>query len=226
MPPRHPLPRTPRSPLALALPLALAVALPLAACRDDAPRPSAVASASAPAVAAATASATASASAAPADPLDRAEAAAKLLGGTLRGKLEKAMAEGGPAKAIETCASEAQPIAAKVAADTGVRVGRASKKLRNPADAPPPWVAEWLDAQAGKKFADAKGVRAMADANGAKVARVIKPIELEAKCLACHGAPASLAPEVKAVLAARYPADAATGYEAGDLRGALWAEAR
>jgi hypothetical protein len=159
------------------------------------------------------------------DPLARAQAAAKLLGGTLRGKLEQAMAQGGPARAIEVCASEAQAVAAKVRADTGVAVGRSSRRLRNPADAAPPWVAEWLAAQGDRKAAGVTGVRTLADGPQGRVARVLLPIELEPKCLACHGDPATLAPEVKAVLAARYPGDAATGYAAGDLRGALWAEA-
>jgi hypothetical protein len=40
-------------------------------------------------------------------------------------------------------------------------------------------------------------------------------------CLACHGQVSSLDPAVRAVLAERYPADRATGYRAGDLRGAV-----
>ncbi|MBZ0088891.1 MAG: DUF2309 domain-containing protein, partial [Thermoanaerobaculia bacterium] len=40
-------------------------------------------------------------------------------------------------------------------------------------------------------------------------------------CGACHGQPGELAPGVAEVLARRYPGDTATGYTAGDLRGAI-----
>ena len=157
--------------------------------------------------------------------LGRAKAAAQKLGGALKTRLGAALRDGGPAKAVEVCANEAQTIAAAAQKESGVTLGRSSTKLRSPADAPPPWVKAWLDAHEGKKARDVKGLHAVVDAPGGRVARFIKPIELEAPCLACHGDPATLAPEIKAVLAARYPADKATGYQVGDLRGALWAEA-
>jgi hypothetical protein len=199
--------------------ITVVAALSAAACRSEAPAGATTAKATA-----ASSAPSASASAPSDDPLARAEAAAKKLGGALRGKLEKALPEGGPAKAIEVCAKDAQPTAADVRASTGAYVGRSSTKLRNPVDAPPPWVAEWLTAQAGRKAAEAKPLRAIAQGPTGKVARVILPIGVEAPCLACHGDPAAIAPDVKAAIAARYPTDTATGYAAGDLRGALWAE--
>jgi hypothetical protein len=39
-------------------------------------------------------------------------------------------------------------------------------------------------------------------------------------CLTCHGP--TLAADVAAAVAARYPRDEATGFAAGDLRGALY----
>ena len=56
------------------------------------------------------------------------------------------------------------------------------------------------------------------------VARVLRPLAIEAPCLLCHGRREALAPGVEALLAERYPGDAATGYSLGDLRGALHAE--
>ena len=41
-------------------------------------------------------------------------------------------------------------------------------------------------------------------------------------CLTCHGA--ALSPDVEAALAESYPEDHATGYSAGDLRGAFVVE--
>jgi hypothetical protein len=40
-------------------------------------------------------------------------------------------------------------------------------------------------------------------------------------CLACHGDPEAIDPQVKRLLAERYPDDTAVGYKPGDLRGAV-----
>lgn len=152
--------------------------------------------------------------------LSAAEAAAKKLGGTLRERLTGAMSEGGPAKAIGMCADEAQGLTAGVAGETKASVGRSSLRLRNPANAAPEWVAAWL-AEQGERPAD--GVTGFAKVVDGK-ARVIKPIAVEAPCVACHGPKDTLDPAVAALLAERYPTDQATGYAVGDLRGALWAE--
>lgn len=153
--------------------------------------------------------------------LARAEAAATTLATTLRGRLTAAMREGGPAAAVEVCAREAQGIAATVRRDTGVTVGRSSLRLRNPADAAPPWVDAWLRAQGERPAAGVNGVRAV---EGDR-ARVLRPLAVEGPCLACHGPATSIPEGVRAALSARYPGDRATGYALGDLRGALWAEA-
>lgn len=156
--------------------------------------------------------------------LESAKAAAGKLGTSVKGKLVAALGEGGPTKAIEVCSKEAQDIAKNVGKETGARLGRSSSKLRNPADAPPPWVAEWLTAQGSRKAEGLAPVATVVDTPSGRVARFLKPIEIEAPCLLCHGDPASILPEVKATLAAKYPSDQATGYAVGDLRGALWAE--
>lgn len=152
----------------------------------------------------------------PADPLPKADAAIAQLGGALRARLTEAMKSGGPVAAIDVCAKEAPALYASVQKETGVRVGRSSLRLRNDAHAAPPWVAEWLQKQGERK---AEGVQPFRDA---KAGRVIKPIAIEAACLVCHGA--EVAPDVKTALTAKYPKDAATGYQLGDLRGAFWAE--
>lgn len=152
------------------------------------------------------------------DPLPKIDEALTQFAGTLRGKLGAAMKAGGPASAIEVCAKEAPALYAKVRADTGITIGRSSLRLRNPADAPPPWVSDWLKQQGERKAEGVQGIRTVSGS----VARVLRPIAIEAPCLACHGK--DVAPEVKAALAAKYPSDTATGYELGDLRGALWGE--
>jgi mono/diheme cytochrome c family protein len=53
---------------------------------------------------------------------------------------------------------------------------------------------------------------------------VLRPLPTAATCTKCHGSAERLSPEVRAILAAAYPQDKATGFEEGDLRGFIWAE--
>lgn len=158
--------------------------------------------------------------------LAQADAAADQLGGTLKARLMEAMGKGGPAAAIRVCADDAQALTAQVAQETGVQVGRSSLRLRNPKNAPPPWVEEWLKQQGERPAEGVAGMRAVVQAEGGKVARVLRPIAVEGPCLNCHGPEQALAPEIRKVLEERYPEDQAKGYQLGDLRGALWAEVK
>ncbi len=152
--------------------------------------------------------------------LARADAAAMRLASTLKARVVEEMGKGGPVAAVKVCNAEAPALAAQIQAETGVTLGRSSLRLRNPANGGPDWVRAWLDQQGERPAAGVAPVSTVADGK----ARVIKPIAVEAPCLACHGAPEALAPDVRTELAQRYPADTATGYALGDLRGALWAE--
>jgi hypothetical protein len=150
----------------------------------------------------------------------RVDGAATRLATTLRGRLLTAMREGGPTAAAEVCARDARGVAAQVRAETGIAVGRASLRTRSSANTPPGWVDAWLRAQGERSAQGVTGIRAVQDGH----ARVLRPIPVEGPCVTCHGDPATIPEGVRAVLAARYPTDRATGYRVGDLRGALWAE--
>lgn len=156
----------------------------------------------------------------PAVDISDVQSAAMELGKRLKGELKQAMEGGGVPEAINVCASRAQALTEEVARETGVRVGRASLKTRNPKNVPPGWVSDWLSAH--KDTRKARGVEGLSDP---KRGRILIPLTVAPLCVTCHGPEESLAPEVKQVLADRYPDDRATGYEVGDLRGALWAEA-
>jgi len=158
------------------------------------------------------------------DYISRTESAVEKLRTQLRDKLQSAMKDGGPARAFEVCARDAQAMYASIRNETGVTVGRASLPLRNPADPPPPWVRNWLEAQAERKPAEAKPLTTISVNGASRVVRVLRPIFIEAPCLPCHGQPNELDDAVKKLLAERYPKDAPTGYRIGDLRGAYWAE--
>lgn len=153
-----------------------------------------------------------------------AKSAAGTLGTRLRTRLTDAMNNGGATNAVQVCSAEAQPMAEAVAKETGAKVGRSSLKLRNPKDAAPGWVQTWLLAQGDKKAEAVTGIEGVFDSPTGKVARFLKPIAIEGACLSCHGDPAQMSEPVKAAIAAKYPEDKATGYQNGDLRGALWAE--
>ncbi len=167
-------------------------------------------------------------SAAAADALERAQAAAQAFSGSLRDRLQAAMQEGGPVAAAEVCHAEAPAIAATVMRKHGVRLGRVALpgRHRNPDQAAQDWQLDALQAfqQAVNDGAPAAAqVRVYRDDLPAGVAlRMIRGIATEPVCTTCHGT--HIAPEVRATIARHYPADGATGFEVGDLRGALWVE--
>lgn len=152
------------------------------------------------------------------DPMAETNAAVTRYAEALKGRVVAVMKESGPIATVDVCSEEAPKIAAQITAETGVRVGRSSLRLRNPKNAGPDWVMTWLRTQGERK---AEGLTPSATLEGG-AARVVRPIAVDAPCLVCHGA--VIAPEIQAALAAKYPSDAATGYALGDLRGAIWGE--
>ncbi|MBL9120512.1 MAG: DUF3365 domain-containing protein [Phycisphaerae bacterium] len=122
---------------------------------------------------------------------------------------------GGPAGAIDVCRTQAPRIAAEVAQESGVRIGRTGVRLRNPANAAPAWAAPLL----ATRPTAPQALRAPDGTLG-----VILPIRLGSMCVACHGPADTLAADVRTALATHYPADQATGFQDGDLRGWFWIE--
>lgn len=134
--------------------------------------------------------------------------------------LQQALIDGlaqGPEEAIAACRVRAPEIADALSRD-GVRVGRASHRLRNPSNAAPDWVAPILDAYANDPSDRAPRTVSL----GNNRSGYVEPIVLQPLCLTCHGD--SLAPEVAARIRELYPADRAVGYQVGDLRGVFWTE--
>jgi hypothetical protein len=153
--------------------------------------------------------------------LDRGKAVIGTLKSTLVGALTQAMAEGAPA-AITVCNTEAPKLAAALSTE-GVTVGRATRKPRNPKNAAAGWQADALAhfeqlATTKTPLAGTSFSRRLADGRVAYA----EPLVIQELCVPCHGT--AIAPDVQAVLAEKYPADQATGYAVGDLRGVAWAE--
>lgn len=193
------------------------LAVLLAAC-SSAPPPQPAAAAAAPAVAPAPVEA----------PAPRAQAAAKAFSASLKQALAAELAKGGTTGAITFCHAQAPKIAAQVAGEYGVRIGRVPVpgRQRSPANAPEAWQADGLRAlmarhDAGTPVAELVQVVDSGLPDGVAL-RMMRGIPVEPACLACHGK--ALAGDTRAALERLYPGDTATGFDAGDLRGALWVE--
>ena len=145
---------------------------------------------------------------------------AKNLMGELRATAQK---EGLPA-AIEVCNTKALPMTADVSGMKGWQISRTSLKLRNPQNAPDAWERKILEQFANQAVqgADLKTLaysEVITDNTGQKKLRLMKAIPVAEQCLACHGS--ELKPAVSQKLQMLYPHDNATGFKAGDLRGAF-----
>jgi hypothetical protein len=134
----------------------------------------------------------------------------------LKGALQKGLASG-PAEAIAVCRTRAPEIASALSGD-GVRIGRASDRLRNPANAPPDWVAPLLEAYRSDPSERSARVADL----GERRRGYVEPITVQALCLTCHGE--NLAEPIAARLSDLYPEDRAVGYRVGDFRGVFWVE--
>jgi hypothetical protein len=145
------------------------------------------------------------------------------LGSQLAGELSGAL-ESSPVEAIRICRERAPLIAAGLGREAGASVGRTALKLRNPDNAPQDWQRSVLESFAGRIAAGASPASLeftdTVDSGGTVERRWMKPIMTAPMCLACHGQ--TLPPGVAEALAREYPQDGATGFAAGQLRGAFY----
>jgi hypothetical protein len=152
--------------------------------------------------------------------LSEARKLAREFNARLRGKLELAMAEGGPLEAIEVCSTHAPGIAERLQ-EQHITVKRTSLGLRNPANEPDPWEQRILvffdeEKEAGADVTDLEHFALFRHEDG-EVFRYARAIPTGPVCLVCHGD--NIAPDVAQALAERYPDDAAKGYQVGQVRG-------
>lgn len=162
------------------------------------------------------------ASAADPEALDIARQSADALGHELMGLLLATLEREGPTAAIAYCSDSAQNRTAALNT-ASVQVRRVTMQPRNLANAPDALEEELLG-QFARQHAEG---RLPADTSiwvgeGAeRELRYLRPIIVQQGCLACHGDPAEFAPAIRTALARHYPDDRATGYQVGDLRGAI-----
>ena len=152
-----------------------------------------------------------------------ARAVAADFGAKLLSELQQAIAAGGPVNAIGVCNMVAPEIATEKSAAARMSVGRTSLKLRQPKNAPDAWELQQLRTFEERKAAGENPatieVGEYVEKDGKPVFRYMKAIPTGPVCLNCHGA--QLSPDVAAKLHELYPQDRATGFTAGDLRGAF-----
>jgi hypothetical protein len=138
----------------------------------------------------------------------------------LKANLKQALMGGmkeGPVKAISACKDQAPAITNALSID-GIEMGRASHRLRNPANVAPDWADNILQAYLQEGSDRTPTVVQLPDDR----LGYAEPIMLQAMCLACHGE--VLSSEVASRIEAAYPDDQATGFVVGDLRGVYWVE--
>ena len=156
--------------------------------------------------------------------ITRVQSAVKEYGTGLHNRLAAIEPGANPVAALTSYTTAARTLNAVDKANTGETLGWTSLRLRDPKNAAPDWVAAWLTSQGQSPESSAAPVGRIDQTPSGPMARVIVPIAEEASCLACHGAPDSFSPDLKAALASAWPEDKATGFAVGDLAGAVWGE--
>ncbi|MDP1540515.1 MAG: DUF3365 domain-containing protein [Moraxellaceae bacterium] len=138
--------------------------------------------------------------------------------GELMSALMQAVSKGGHPLGVTTCQVIAPAIAAKYSQD-GWHVGRTSLQVRNANNMPDDWERDVLlqFAEARKQLPDQvpTSVSTLTDDGY----RYMRPIVLAQPCLACHGQ--AINEPTQTAISTAYPADKATGYQVGDIRGAF-----
>lgn len=140
--------------------------------------------------------------------------------------LKTALAESGPDGAITVCRDTAPALANALSLRTGWKVSRVSLKTRNALiGQPDAWeqvILQRFDEEA-KGGADAGKMIAAEIVNepDADYFRFMKALPVKPLCLTCHGGDQTIPASVRQTLAREYPNDKATGYFAGQIRGAV-----
>jgi hypothetical protein len=153
-------------------------------------------------------------------PISRADLVIVAMQDAVLRELNNALANDGPARAMSFCHLDATTIIQRLGRQEGIAAGRTSDRLRNPTNAPKPWAAALVSANAGRP---ARSVEGFAVDLGDKVG-VLRPIVERPMCAGCHGPAERLAPGVDTVLKNIYPVDRAVGFADGEIRGWFWVE--
>lgn len=145
------------------------------------------------------------------------------LGDKIRGLLVQELQRGGPVSALRVCSEVAQEMTREFNRHTGHHARRVSVRYRNPQNLPDGYEQQVLvrmevenrQKHLGKEYVD------VVKEENVKVLRYMRPLTVAPVCITCHGPKETMTPEIKRMLTERYPEDRATGFQDGDLRGAI-----
>lgn len=138
----------------------------------------------------------------------------------LQTELRAAIQQQGLAGAVTVCSQIAPAIAAEESAASGARISRIAARNRNPAAKVPRDVkARYAELAAAPLEAGRPASRIWTSGGGNTVTYLRAIPMMGQPCLSCHGA--DIDPQIAARIRTLYPADRATGFAPGDMRGAL-----
>jgi hypothetical protein len=152
--------------------------------------------------------------------LERAQKAFAEFQQRLDARLAEEHSRGGLPAQLAVYRDEAAAITADLGRRYSGRFGRTSDRLRDSKNAAPQWARD-LVARAGTPAANDAPTWVVP--MGTNVG-VLAPLETRAGCVLCHGPVAAIPSDTAAKIRVTYPGDRATGYEAGQVRGWIWAE--
>lgn len=160
-----------------------------------------------------------------ADIITQGNEATAALFGELSAKLKAAMKSGGTEKALTVCKEMAQPTTHNTSESfANLKLTRISLKPRNPANQADAFDQKILRSWEQQRSEGIQLPPAVAKLKNDTTAVYYKPILTGAICLNCHGDSSTFPEAFQAKLTQLYPSDQATGYKAGDLRGAFRVE--
>jgi len=155
--------------------------------------------------------------------LQQARQMADQLGEKIRGILFQELEKGSFPGAVRACSEVAQEITRQFNTQPGHFIRRVSLKNRSSLNVPDGYearkLAEFDRLQAEKKLP--KEIYEVQKEGGQDTFRYLKPLVALPLCITCHGPQEKIPDPVKNILKEKYPDDKATGYQAGDVRGAI-----
>lgn len=144
----------------------------------------------------------------------------------LKGELTRQLKTGQPQAAVAVCNRVAPEIANRISSEHGWKVTRVGTRVRNSMlGMPDAWEQTVLKrfqkrAAKGEQYATMSYAEVVTEPGG-RYFRFMKAIGVKPVCLMCHGSKDQIPAAIYQMLKKNYPHDRATGYRAGDLRGAV-----
>jgi hypothetical protein len=141
----------------------------------------------------------------------------------VRGLLLREIERGGFVNAVRVCSELAEEITQQFNKGTGHYARRVSLRYRNPKNIPDDYERRKLEEfdflnrekRLGNEYFE------VVKEKDQEYLRYMRPLVAIPLCLACHGPKENIPSDIKAILAEKFPDDRATGFWAGDVRGAI-----